>query len=57
MNNSGVVDINDVTALIGYVLTGNATGINLDNAQCDSRPAIDINDVTALINFLLAGTW
>lgn len=57
VNNSGVVDINDVTALIGYVLTGNATGINLDNAQCDSRPAIDINDVTALINFLLAGTW
>ena len=57
VNNSGVVDINDVTALIGYVLTGNATGINLDNAQCDSRPAIDINDVTALINFLLTGTW
>ena len=54
---NGEVDVNDVTALIGYILTGNATGLNLDNAQCDNISDIDINDVTALIRFVLNGSW
>lgn len=52
------VDISDVTALINYVLTGDATGINLDAAECDGNTgSIDISDVVALINFMLNGTW
>ena len=50
VNNDQKVDINDVTALINYVLTGNATGVNMTNANCDLQGNVDINDVTALIN-------
>ena len=52
-----LVDINDVTALINYVLTGNATGVNMTNANCDLQGNVDINDVTALINYVLKGAW
>jgi len=57
VNNDQKVDINDVTALINYVLTGNATGVNMTNANCDLQGNVDINDVTALINFVLKGAW
>ena len=57
MNGDGHVDINDVTALINYVLTGNTSGVNMTNANCDLQGDIDINDVTVLINFVLKGTW
>jgi len=51
------VDINDVTALIDYLLTGNTTGIDLEGANCDLFGGVDINDVTALIDYLLTGCW
>jgi hypothetical protein len=51
------IDVEDVTVLINYVLTGDATGISLDNAQCTSDNRIDIEDVTALINFILTSAW
>ena len=57
VNNDQNVDINDVTALINYVLTGNAAGVNMANANCDLQGNVDINDVTALINFVLKGAW
>ena len=57
VNNDQNVDINDVTALINYVLTGNAVGVNMTNANCDLQGNVDINDVTALINFVLKGAW
>ena len=46
-----------MTALINYVLTGNATGVNMTNANCDLQGNVDINDVTALISYLLSGNW
>ncbi len=57
VNGDGHVDINDVTALINYVLSGNAAGVNMANANCDLQGNVDINDVTALINFVLKGAW
>ena len=57
VNGDGHVDINDVTALINSVLSGNATGVNMTNANCDLQGNVDINDVTALINFVLKGAW
>ena len=57
MNNDGQVDINDVTALINYLLSGDASAINLQAADCDQNGEIKIGDVTALINYLLSGTW
>jgi len=57
VNNDGTISIDDVTTLIDYLLGGGATGINLDNADCDQMNGITIADVTALIDYLLAGTW
>ena len=53
----GVVGIADVTALIDYILTSNATGIDLRAADCDLDETIGIADVTALIDFILTGKW
>ena len=53
----GFVDINDVTALIAYVLTGDSTGVNLEAANCNLLDGVDIDDVTSLINYVLKGDW
>ena len=49
--------IGDVTALINYLLSGDATSVNLANADCDNSGDVKIGDVTALINYLLSGVW
>ena len=51
------VNIADVTALIDYLLSGNATGISVDNADCNLDEGVNIADVTALIDYLLSGSW
>ena len=53
----GNINISDVTALIDYLLSGNAAGISLDNADCELDGNINISDVTALIDYLLSGRW
>ena len=53
----GDVDIADVTALINYLLSLNATGISLDAANCNQDADVNISDVTTLINYLLNGSW
>ena len=57
VNMSNDVTIADVTALIDYLLSGNATGISLDNADCNLSGDVTIADVTALIDYLLSGSW
>jgi len=51
------VNIADVTALIDYLLSGNAEGVVVGNADCNVDQAVNIADVTALIDFLLSGNW
>ena len=57
VDNNGEVKIGDVTALINYLLSGDASEINLQAADCDQNGEIKIGDVTALINYLLSGNW
>ena len=57
VNNSGDVSIADVTALIDYLLSGDATGLNLAAADCNNSGDVSIADVTALIDYLLSGNW
>ena len=57
VDGSGDVSIDDVTALIDYLLTGDATGVNLNGADCDQSGDVSIDDVTALIDYLLTGGW
>jgi hypothetical protein len=57
IDGDGSVTISDVTGLIDYLLSGNATGVNLESADCDQDGNINISDVTTLIDFLLRGNW
>ena len=57
VNNDGSVTIADVTALIDYLLSNDATGINLDAANCNQDEDVTIADVTALIDYLLTHSW
>ena len=57
VNGNYEVDISDVTALIGYVLTGNGSSLVLANADCTLNGEIDISDVTCLIDYVLRGAW
>ena len=56
-NGDGVISIADVTALIDYLLSGDANGISLENADCNQDGSVTIADVTALIDYLLSGHW
>ena len=57
VNLNNDVTIADVTALIYYLLSGDATGISLENANCNLQDDVTIADVTALIDYLLSGNW
>ncbi len=57
VNADGSVNISDVTALIDYLLSGNASAIILTNADCNQDGGVNISDVTTLIDYLLSGSW
>ena len=54
VNKDEVVSIDDVTALIDYLLSGDEAPTEAD---CDMSGNISIDDVTSLIDYLLSGTW
>ncbi len=54
---SGMVDINDLTVLVDYILSGNEDIINLTGADCDLSGHVSIDDVTVLIDYLLIRAW
>ncbi len=55
VNKDGKVNIDDVTALIDYLLSQDATGLDLDAADMDEDSKVGIDDVTALIDYMLSG--
>lgn len=57
VDKDGYINIADVTALIDYLLSGNAATISVDNADCDNDGVVKIDDVTTLIDYLLSGIW
>ena len=52
-NNVGIAD---VTALIDYVLNGDASSIDLAASDVDGDTTVGIADVTALIDYILTGS-
>ena len=54
VNGDGQVKIDDVTALINLLLSGNTSA---PAADCNLDGKVAIGDVTALINYLLSDTW
>lgn len=57
VNLDEVVNIADVTSLIDYLLSGDTTGISIENANCNQDEGVNIADVTSLIDYLLSGNW
>ena len=57
VDNDSTVGIADVTVLIDFLLSGNASNINLSNADTDLDGVVGIADVTVLIDYLLSGKW
>lgn len=55
VNMDGNVNIDDVTALIDYLLSGNASNIDVNAADVDQSGNVSIDDVTGLIDMLLSG--
>ena len=53
----GNVTIADVTTLIDYLLSADATVIDVATADGDQDGTVTISDVTALIDYLLSGSW
>lgn len=53
VNDDGKVSIADVTALITYLLSGQADPFNKFNADANNDDKHSINDVTTIINILL----
>ena len=57
VNGSGTVTIDDVTALIDYLLNEDASGISLVGADCNQNGTVTIDYVTSLIDYLLSDSW
>ena len=57
VNKDGYVTIADVTALIDFLLSGDASAIDLNAANVNGDADVTIADVTALIDYLLIGSW
>ena len=56
VNDDGIVSIDDLTALIDYLLSGDDTGVNVLAADVDGDGRVVIDDLTALIDLLLQGS-
>jgi hypothetical protein len=57
VNGDEAVTILDVTALIDYLLTEDASGLNMQAADANLDEFVTILDVTAIIDYLLTGEW
>lgn len=61
VDGEGHVNMDDLTQLINFMLTGDYSLINVPNsASCSSiedTTEVNMDDLTALINFLLNGAW
>lgn len=52
-NMDGVVDVADITAIAGYILTSSSEGMSLVNADANADGVIDIADITAVASIIL----
>ena len=57
VNGDGDVNVTDVTMLVNYLMTEDATGIDLDAADCSLDGKWSLSDVTMLINYILTEQW
>ena len=51
----GKVTVNDVTALVDYLLSHDPSNINLEGADFNLDGSVSVSDVTAIVDFILGG--
>ncbi len=57
LDNNGVVGMDDLSLMINYLLSGDASMINLAAADTDENGDVGMDDLSVLINYLLTNTW
>ena len=57
VNGDGNIGIADVTALIDYVLSHDASNVVVEACDCDENGDVGIADITKLIDYILTGSW
>ena len=57
VDGNGVVGMDDLTALINYLVTNETTGLDMEAANCDLIGEVDMDDLTSLIYYLVYNTW
>ena len=57
VDGNGIVGMDDLTALINYLVFNDATGLDMEAANCDLNGGVGMDDLTALINYLVYNTW
>ena len=57
VDGNGVIGMDDLTALINYLVYGTTNGISMTGADVDGNGVIGMDDLTALINYLVYGQW
>ena len=55
VNGNGIINMDDLTALINYLVYGDMTGIDPVGADVNGNGVINMDDLTALINILVFG--
>jgi hypothetical protein len=53
---NGIVNIEDVTAIVDYILTGTGD-IDMTASDVNGNGIVNIEDVTDLVDYLLRGEW
>ncbi|MBR5102753.1 MAG: glycosyl hydrolase 53 family protein, partial [Muribaculaceae bacterium] len=53
VDNDGIVNVSDLTALINYILGTTPADFVIENANVNGEGVIDVSDITALINLIL----
>ena len=56
IDGDGAIDMDDLTVLINYMLTGDDSEVNLQNTDVDQSGNISMDDITELINLLLTSS-
>ena len=55
VNGNGIMNMDDLTHLINYLVFGCQTSIHIENADLSNSGTVDMDDLTALINILVFG--
>lgn len=53
-NNDGEVNVNDITTIATFILTGNVDSFNFENADVNKDGIINVNDITGTASIILA---